>query len=165
MRLFHEFNFKRDVYQIQYESYNKTEKYLQNVPWTFRQLIYLYILSNIYIHRSPLPIIFAYIANHNLSSLLIGIDIRKYNRLAILTLSKTLPLYLFSIASSPCEFILCNILFQLWCLLSQSKIPSWLLLLLITLSNDVHINPGPCIDKNYLSFMSWNLNSLVKNNF
>ena len=126
--------------------------------------ISIYCLTFIFID-CPLPIIFAYIANHNLSFLLIIIDIRNYNRLAILTLSKTLPLYIFSIAFSPYEFILCNILFQLWCLLSQSKIPSWLLLLLITLSNDVHINPGPCIDKNYLSFMSWNLNSLVKNSF
>ena len=61
----------------------------------------------------PLATILAYISSHNLSYLLYKIDIKNYNRLAILTLSKTMPLYLFSLASSPSELIFCNIFFTL----------------------------------------------------
>ena len=33
------------------------------------------------------------------------------------------------------------------------------------MSNDIHSNPGPQFHKNKLNFMSWNLNSLTKDNF
>ena len=37
--------------------------------------------------------------------------------------------------------------------------------ILILLSNDIHLNPGPHFQNNFLNFMSWNLNSLAKDNF
>ena len=43
--------------------------------------------------------------------------------------------------------------------------PTWLTILLILLSNDIQLNPGPEYHKNFLTFMNWNLNSLTKNNF
>ena len=33
------------------------------------------------------------------------------------------------------------------------------------LSNDISKNPGPRFQSNYLNFMSWNLNSILKDNF
>ena len=41
----------------------------------------------------------------------------------------------------------------------------WYFQLLIYLSNDISKNPGPQFQNNFLNFMSWNLNSLAKDNF
>ena len=45
----------------------------------------------------------------------------------------------------------------------------WYILLLLTLSSDIHPNPGPELDRSYrngvFSFCNWNLNTLSKNNF
>ena len=49
--------------------------------------------------------------------------------------------------------------------LRNSKSPVWLPILLIILSNDIHLNPGPNFQTNVLNVMSWNVNSSVKDNF
>ena len=36
---------------------------------------------------------------------------------------------------------------------------------LFLLSNDIHLNPGPHFQSNFFNFMTWNLNSLAKDNF
>ena len=36
---------------------------------------------------------------------------------------------------------------------------------LSVLSNDIHLNPGPHLQNNVFNFMSWNINSLAKDNF
>ena len=36
---------------------------------------------------------------------------------------------------------------------------------MIYLSNDISKNPGPQFQSNFFNFMSWNLNSIVKDNF
>ena len=38
-------------------------------------------------------------------------------------------------------------------------------MILIQLSNDVQLNPGPHFQNNFFNFMSWNVNSLAKDNF
>ena len=38
-------------------------------------------------------------------------------------------------------------------------------MILIILSNDINLNPGPHHQNNPFNFMSWNVNSLAKNNF
>ena len=38
-------------------------------------------------------------------------------------------------------------------------------ILLIILSNDNHLNPGPYFQNNFFNFMSWNVYSLAKDNF
>ena len=43
--------------------------------------------------------------------------------------------------------------------------PQWLLILLIILSNDIHPNPGPPFHNSFFNFMSWNVNSIAKDNF
>ena len=41
----------------------------------------------------------------------------------------------------------------------------WYFQLVIYLSNDISKNPGPHFQNNFFNFMSWNLNSLAKDNF
>ena len=41
--------------------------------------------------------------------------------------------------------------------------PNWLTILLIILSNDVQLNPGPSPQS--FNFMTWNVNSIAKDNF
>ena len=48
--------------------------------------------------------------------------------------------------------------FQIWC---HSLKP----IILILLSNDIQLNPGPHFQNNFFNFMSWNVNSLAKDNF
>ena len=55
--------------------------------------------------------------------------------------------------------------FQIWCHLCTKNVPHWLSVILIILSNDVHLNPGPHFQTNVFYFMSWNINSLAKCNF
>ena len=73
---------------------------------------------------------------------------------------------LFSLSNTVgCDII--SILALQNCFIYSSKMmPSWLLLLLILLSNDVHQNPGPInIRNSYLTFMNWNCNSLAMDDF
>ena len=44
-------------------------------------------------------------------------------------------------------------------------IPIWLPSLVITHSNDVHVNPGPNNSNKVFLFSNWNCNSIVKNKF
>ena len=76
-----------------------------------------------------------------------------------------LSLYLFSIAVSPTACLLCLAIFQIRCHYCIHNVPNWLSTLLVLLSNDIHLNPGPQVQSNCLNFMNWNTNSLVKDNF
>ena len=56
------------------------------------------------------------------------------------------------------------IVFQIW----SSRIhhaSNWLPIILIIMSNDIKLNPGPHFHNSFFSFMSWNLNSLTKDDF
>ena len=79
--------------------------------------------------------------------------------------SVTLLLYIFSISVTPVTCILCLFMFQIWCYSYVKRIPCWLPVFLIVISNDIHLNPGPHYQNNFFSFLSWNLNSLAKDNF
>ena len=50
---------------------------------------------------------------------------------------------------------------QICCHSVINNVPQWLPIILILLSNDIQLNPGPEL----LKFMTWNLNSLAKDNF
>ena len=65
----------------------------------------------------------------------------------------------------PVTCILSLMVFQIWCHSLTKNVPLWLPTILILLSNDVHLNPGPHFQNNFFNFMSWNLNSLAKDNF
>ena len=68
-------------------------------------------------------------------------------------------------AISPATLILSIFVFQIWCHAQCSNVPRWLPFILILLANDIELNPGPPLQKQFFNFMNWNLNSLVKENF
>ena len=74
-----------------------------------------------------------------------------------------IPIYLFYIAVTPTACILCLSVFQIWCLSFMKITPNWLTILLIMLSNGVQLNPEPS-PQNF-NFMTWNVNSIAKDNF
>ena len=89
----------------------------------------------------------------------------KFKKIISITIFNTLPIYTFSIAVTPATCTVCLIVFQIWCLSCKKHVPFWLPLILILLSNDVHLNPGPNFQNNCFNFMPWNVNSLAKDNF
>ena len=54
---------------------------------------------------------------------------------------------------------------QICCHSLRNNVPHWLLIILILLSNDIQLNPGPTSENELLKFMTWNLNSFAKDNF
>ena len=56
-------------------------------------------------------------------------------------------------------------MFQIWCHSYVKRVPRWLPIIFIILSNDINLNPGPHFQNNFFNFMSWNVNSLAMNNF
>ena len=72
---------------------------------------------------------------------------------------------MFSIAVTPAACILCLLVLQIMFHSCAENMPHWLPIILILLSNDIHLNPGPNCKNNYFNFMSWNLNSLAKDKF
>ena len=74
---------------------------------------------------------------------------------------------MFSIAITPVTCILSLFVFQIWTFSFKRNVPYWVPMLLILMSNDIHLNPGPQPNhqNNCLNFMNWNLNSLTKDNF
>ena len=72
---------------------------------------------------------------------------------------------MFYIATTPAACTLCLLVLQNWCHLCTKNVPNWLPVLLITLANDVHLNPGLTFQINFFNFMSRSVNSLAKDNF
>ena len=81
------------------------------------------------------------------------------------TLSCATPIIMFNLAYSPVTHFLCLLVFQAKCYSFVKYPPSWLSVLLILLSHDIHLNPGPGYQNHFFNFMTWNLNSLTKNDF
>ena len=65
----------------------------------------------------------------------------------------------------PETHFLCLFIIFITCTIITKKVPIWVTLLLILLSNDIEMNPGPSYHDNFLTFMNWNLNSLAKDSF
>ena len=87
------------------------------------------------------------------------------NKIISRVISGTLPLYIFCVSATPATCILCLIIIQIWCHSYVKRVTRWLPIILIILSNDINLNPGPHHQNNLFNFMSWNVNSLAKNNF
>ena len=73
-------------------------------------------------------------------------------------------IHVFYLATTPSTIILSFLVFQNSCHYFIKHTPCWLPSLLIILSHDVHQNPGPTTNS-YFTFMSWNLNSMSKDDF
>ena len=89
----------------------------------------------------------------------------KFRKIYSKTVYSTVSIYIFVIANTPATYILCLIVFQTWCYLCIKNVPNWLSVILVILSNDIHLNPGPQYQNNFFNFMSWNVNSIAKDNF
>ena len=79
--------------------------------------------------------------------------------------SFSLLIYISSTSFTPSTYILCLLMFQIWCYSYIRRLYYWLPIFLILISNDIELHPGHSYRNNIFKFMSWNLNSLAKNNF
>ena len=86
----------------------------------------------------------------------------KFRKTLIQLLFTILSIYIFYLAITPIASILCIMVFQNWRHSCTQKSPQWLQILLIILSNDVSRNPGPPFRNSFFNFMSWNVNSIAK---
>ena len=74
-----------------------------------------------------------------------------------------LSIYIFHLGTTT---MACCLWILVWWWLSYAQnCLQWLLILLIILSNDIHPNPGPPFHNSFFNFMSWNVNSIPKDNF
>ena len=89
----------------------------------------------------------------------------KFRKTLIQLIFTILSIYIFHLAITPIASILCIMVFQNWCHSCTQKSPRWLQILLIILSNDVSRNPGPPFRNSFFNFMSWNVNSIAKDDF
>ena len=89
----------------------------------------------------------------------------KFGKIISSVISSTLLFYIFYISVTPATCYLCLIIFQIRCHSCVKRVPHWLPIILIILSNDVHLNHGPQFQNNFFNFMSWNVNSVAKENF
>ena len=76
-----------------------------------------------------------------------------------------LSIYIFHLAITLIASILCILIFQNWCHCCTKHSPQWLQILLIILSNFVSQNPKPPFHNSFFNFMSWNVNSIAKDDF
>ena len=91
--------------------------------------------------------------------------LHKFRKIISKIITDTLSIYIFVIANTPATCILCLMVYQTWCYLCIENVLNWLLIILNLLSNDVHLNPGSKYKNKFFNFMSWNVNSMAKDNF
>ena len=92
-------------------------------------------------------------------------SILKFRKIVSHSIFSIISIYICSIALPPATCILALMVCQIWCHSLTKNVPLWLPTILLLLSNDIHLNPGPHFQSNFFNFMSWNLNSLAKDNF
>ena len=88
-----------------------------------------------------------------------------FHRLLNSICKSLLTLVLMGTAVSPPAHLLSVVITFIVCTRITKKVPPWVPLILILLANDIELNPGPPYHENFFTFMNWNLNSIVKNNF
>ena len=132
-----------------------------SVIWAWLPLILLRLLFRDFSYETKLAWIIDVCPNFTF------VRSRVFNlcRLMILLFTISLPHYLFLIAVSPVAHLLSLIIMFIVCSFIARNVPTWVSLLLILLSNDIELYPGPQYHENFFSFMNWNLNSFAKNNF
>ena len=89
----------------------------------------------------------------------------KFSKIVPRFIFSIISIYICSIALTPVTCIISLMVFQISCHSLRKNVPFWLPTILILLSNDIHLNPGPHFQSNFFNFMTWNLNSLAKDNF
>ena len=127
---------------------------------TFPLLLSLLLLGLLLEMEKDQIVFFITHTNLNFGSL---IDLLlKFNKTASRFLFNALSLYILSISVTPLACIVSLFVFQNWTFSIKKCVPYWLPILLILISNDIHLNPGPSTHlQNNFNFMNWNLNSLI----
>ena len=110
-----------------------------------------------------LPIFIISLSNTNYGSV-VNLTL-KFTKIVSRFIFSIISIYIYSIALTPVTCIISLMVFQIWCNSLRKNVPFWLSTILILLSNDIHLNPGPHFQNNFFTFMTWNLNSLAKDNF
>ena len=67
----------------------------------------------------------------------------KFSKIASRPIFTIVCLYIFSLAITPVGFILSLVVFQIWIYSLNRNLSYWVQLLLILMSNDIYLNPGP----------------------
>ena len=155
--------------QVRYVAFNINlniykKKYFSNSPpfcWWYISITIVTLLLSEYENEQIL--LFVICGNPNLNFVL-GLAL-KFKKTLSLTLLGTSSIFMFTIAVTPTSHDVCLFVFQIICHLFAKRVPSWLPILLILLSNDIHLNPGPDYTNNFFNFMTWNLNSITTNDF
>ena len=129
--------------------------------WSYSSLIMLGLLL---CECADYPLIMIIISINSIYGSLVNL-ILNFSKITSRTLFSILSIYIYPIAFTPATYILSLMVFQTWCHSVTKNVPLWLPIILILLSNDIHLNPGPHFQNNFFNFMSWNLNSLAKDNF
>ena len=130
--------------------------------WSFLSLIMLGLL---FCECSDVPLIMFIIFINSSYGSVVKLILR-FGKILSRTIFSILSIYIYSIAFTPATCILSLMIFQIWCHSLTKHVPLWFPIILILLSNDIHLNPGPHFQTNFFKFMSWNLNSLAaKDNF
>ena len=154
--------------QVKYITFNtnltlfKKNSYIKSPKlWSYLSIVLLWMLLIEY----PEDLSILYFLHYFPSlAFLLKLDPNIYKRLAR-SCFHTICVFIFIEAVSPATLILSIFVFQIWCHELSSNVPRWLPFILILLANDIELNPGPPLQNQFLSFMNWNLNSLVKENF
>ena len=128
--------------------------------WSFSSLIMLGLL---FCECPDFPLIMIIISINSICGSVVNLKLR-FGKIISRTIFSILSIYIYSIALTPATCILALMVFQICCHSLTKNVPLWLPTILILLSNDIHLNPGPHFQNNFLNFMSWNLNSLAKDN-
>ena len=129
--------------------------------WSCSSLI---ILGLLFCECPDFPLIMFIISINSICGSVVNLTLR-FGKIISRTIFSILSIYIYSIALTPATCILSLMVFQIWCHSLTKNVPLWLPTILILLSNDIHLNPGPNFQNNLFNFTSWNLNSLAKDNF
>ena len=89
----------------------------------------------------------------------------KFKKTITMMFLVTSVILIFSIATNPSDQYVCVCVLQIFCFSFVRKLPPWLSIILILISNDIEQNPGPGYHSNFFNFMNWNPNSLATNDF
>ena len=153
--------------QVKYVSFNTNlNLFKKKSNHVFPQLWFylILVLSWLLVSEYPEDFIQFYLQYFPNFAFLINLD-PKISKHIARSCFHTSRVFIFADSISPGALILSIFVFQIWCNALSSNVPRWLPFILILMANDIELNPGPALQNQFFSFMNWNLNSLVKENF
>ena len=120
---------------------------LPDCCWSYSSLIILGLLC-CECEDYPLPMFI--ISVNSIYGSLVNLTL-KFSKITSRTIFSILSIYMYSIALTPAT-----------CFLSLIVVPLWLPTILISLSNDIHLNPGPRFQNNFFKFYVMEFKLLIQ---